>query len=338
MPRPSGATAASGVGLAEATAVPPAAVVDRDCVGPTLRVRDSAGLRQALAAAKPGDVIQLADGQYQGNFTGRANGAADRRITLCGSRHAVLTSGGGYSLHLDGASYWRLAGFTIRGGEKGLMIDRGQHNIIEGLLIEQTGHEGLHLRSASSDNLVRGNEIRQTGRGSPEFGEGIYVGSAQANWSRFGGGGPDRSDRNLIEGNTISDTTAECVDIKEGTSGGTLRANTFSGRGLSGGFADSWVDVKGNGWTIVDNVGSDSKVDGFQVHQIVPGWGIGNRFGNNRATLSGSGLAINITQNAALNQVSCDNQVIGGTALSNVPCGPSDGALAAPLAGPWHGP
>ena len=33
---------------------------------------------------------------------------------------------------------------------------------------------------------------------------------------------PDRSDRNVVAGNTISDTTAESIDIKEGTTGGTV--------------------------------------------------------------------------------------------------------------------
>jgi hypothetical protein len=277
-------------------------------------------LSAALAAARPGDVIQLADGQYVGNFTARAQGTADHLITLCGSRNAVLSGASGYALHLDGAAHWRLAGFTIRGGLKGLVADHAQANLIEGLLIEQIGQEGLHLRAASSDNLVRGNEVRQTGLTSPSYGEGIYVGSASKNWPRYSAGGPDRSDRNVIQNNTITDTAAECVDIKEGTTGGTLRDNRFSGRALRGAFADSWVDVKGNGWLIAGNVGSDSPADGFQVHEVVPGWGANNRFDNNLATLGPTGLAINVVNNPTRNLVNCNNRVVGGRGLSNVRC------------------
>lgn len=295
---------------------------DTSCTGVTHPVRDAPGLIQALSSAKAGDVIQLADGNYKGNFTATAQGTADRPITLCGSRNAVLGVTSGYGLHLDGAAHWRLAGFTIRGGAKGLMLDRSQSNLVEGLLIEQTGEEGLHLRMGSSDNVVRGNEVRSTGRTSAEYGEGIYIGSAQKNWSKFGdgSGGPDRSDRNVIEGNTITDTVAECVDIKEGTTGGILRGNTFSGRALAGGFADSWVDVKGNGWTIADNVGTDTPADGFQVHEIQPGWGVDNRFTNNSATLGATGHAINVTKNPQRNVVSCNNKVSGGLGVSNVAC------------------
>jgi len=64
-----------------------------------------------------------------------------------------------------------------------------------------------------------------------------------------------------VELNDISLTTAEAVDIKEGTTGGTLRKNRFAGAGMTA--ADSWVDVKGNGWTIAENTGNGGVVDGF---------------------------------------------------------------------------
>ena len=48
-------------------------------------------------------------------------------------------------------------------------------------------------------------------------------------------------------------------------------------RMLSG--ADSWVDVKGNGYLIVDNLGPHSPQDGFQTHVIDDmEWGRNNVF------------------------------------------------------------
>ncbi|WP_297647950.1 nitrous oxide reductase family maturation protein NosD [Pseudonocardia sp.] len=279
-------------------------------------------LARALAAATPGTVIVMAAGTYAGPFTATASGTAGKPITLCGGRDTVIDGGDtarNYTLHLDGASYWQLSGFTLRGGQKGLMVDRGRGDLVQGLLIENTGDEGLHLRQGSTDNVVRGNEIRHTGLLDAKFGEGVYVGTAESNWCEISSCVPDRSDRNTIEGNTISDTTAESVDIKEGTTGGMLRGNSFSGKGMTA--AEAWVNVKGNGWTIADNTGVDAPQDGFQVHQILDGWGLDNTFTGNKATVNGDGYAINITKNRDENRVECDNTSIGaGKGLSTVTC------------------
>jgi hypothetical protein len=295
------------------------------CAGASaIPVRNADELTEALAGATPGAVITMAAGTYSGHFVATASGTGDKPVTLCGGRDGVIDGGGvasDYALHLDGASFWRLSGFTIRGGQKGLVIDRGRGDLVQGLLIENTGDEALHLRQASTDNVVRGNDIRGTGLKSEKFGEGIYVGSAESNWCEQSACGPDRSDRNVIEGNTISDTTAENVDIKEGTTGGVLRGNSFSGTGMKA--ADSWVDVKGNGWTIADNTGVDAPEDGYQVHRILDGWGRGNTFSGNRSTVNGAGYAINITKPRDGNRVMCSNTDVGAAkGLSNVDCTP----------------
>ncbi|WP_219417323.1 right-handed parallel beta-helix repeat-containing protein [Pseudonocardia nigra] len=289
---------------------------------PTVEVSDGYQLVEALAGAEPGTVIGMAPGTYSGNFVATAQGTAERPIALCGTRDAVLDGGevdGDYALHLDGATHWQLIGFTVSGGQKGVMVDRGSGILIEGLLVEGTGDEAVHLRQHSSDNVVRGNTIRRTGLRKEKFGEGIYIGSAESNWCDQTNCEPDRSDRNVIEGNTISETTSESVDIKEGTTGGVLRNNRFSGAGMTG--ADSWVDVKGNNWTIVGNVGVDAPEDGFQVHEILDGWGLHNTFADNTATVNADGYAINITKNRERNEVACSNTVSGaGKGLSTVDC------------------
>jgi hypothetical protein len=198
---------------------------------------------------------------------------------------------GGYTLHLDGAAHWRVLGLTLTGGQKGLMVDAGVGNLIEGLLVRSTGDEAIHLRRHSTDNVVRGNTVRDTGLRKPKFGEGVYVGTAESNWCDLTACRPDRSDRNLVEGNDIAGTTAESVDVKEGTSDGVVRGNRFDGAGMVEG--DSWVDVKGNGWVIEDNVGTTSPEDGFQVHEVVDGWGRGNVFRGNTAHVEGPGYGIN---------------------------------------------
>jgi hypothetical protein len=193
--------------------------------------------------------------------------------------------------------------------------------VLQGLTVEQIGDEAIHLRDFSSDNLVRDNTVRTTGLRRDKFGEGVYVGSAKSNWCTDSGCKPDASDRNVVLANHISDTTAEAVDIKEGTTGGRLIGNTFDGSKLTGGTNDSWVDVKGNDWLIEGNTGRHSPQDGFQTHRILHGWGTGNTFTNNTAQVDGPGWGFHLTSDG--NVVACDNKATGGAkGLSNVTCTP----------------
>lgn len=298
------------------------------CEGDQLvEVSTARDLQATLDAARPGQVIRLADGRYEGNFVASAQASTEAPIRLCGGRGAVLDGGdvdGDYTLHLSGATHWAVTGLTVTGGQKGVMVDAGRGIRIEGLLVTSMGDEAIHLRTNSSDNAVVGNTIRDTGLRKPKFGEGVYVGSAESNWCQLTDCQPDRSDRNLIEGNDIAGTTAEAVDIKEGTSDGVLRGNTFDGAAMVD--ADSWVDVKGNGWRIEDNTGTSTSADGFQVHEVVDGWGRDTVFVGN-AVNGVPGLAINVAGPRAIRNtttVSCDNEA-GDAAdgLSNVSCGGS---------------
>jgi hypothetical protein len=284
------------------------------CPAATVTVRDAGSLRDALAGARPGDSIWMVDGVYSGRFRVSVAGSAGGPIFLCGGGGAVIDGGGvsgGYGLHLDGASFWRLVGFTVRDVQKGVVADRVQRVVVQGLTVERTGDEGIHLRNFSSDNVVQGNTVRETGRRQAEFGEGVYVGTAESNWCKVSGCRVDASDRNVVRDNRISATTAESVDIKEGTTGGFLVGNTFDGSGLSGSYSDSWVDVKGNGWLIQGNTGRNSRMDGFQTHQVVDGWGRGNVFRANTAVVNGPGWGFNLAPAGNGNTVSCDNKVTG---------------------------
>ena len=315
------ATPHSAPGVAPASA----ALTGCDGTGPEVTTADA--LQAALAAAKPGSTVRLTAGRYPGHFGLTTSGTPDAPITVCGPRDAVLDGSGGgdkggddgYTLHLDHADYVRVAGFTVRGGQKGGMVDASSHAVLDGLLVTDIGEEGVHLRRGSSDDVVRGVVVRNTGLRTKKFGEGLYVGSAQSNWCTYSACQPDRSDRNLLEGNDIAGTTAESVDVKEGTTGGILRGNTFSGAGMTA--ADAWVNVKGNEWQIVGNTGTDAPEDGFQTHRILDGWGARNAFADNRALVNGPGYAINITKAADGNSVACSNTAeAADKGLTNITC------------------
>jgi hypothetical protein len=290
----------------------------------SITVSSAAQLSHTLYAAHPGETIVMDPGVYDGNFLATRSGTAAAPITLCGSRSAVLDGQSiqnGYVLHLDGASYWRVEGFTVEGGQKGVVTDGVTHDLIYGLYVHGTGDEAIHLRKFSSYNTVSHNVIRDTGLLVQFFGEGIYVGSANKNWCKYSNCQPDRSNYNLIIDNNIADTTAENIDIKEGTTGGVISGNTFNGTGMVSSAATSWVNVKGNDWTIEDNTGTYSIGNGFSVHQVYPGWGLDNVFRDNKTKVSGPGYGIYVQSHHLGTVVECNNVAYGaGGGLSNISC------------------
>jgi hypothetical protein len=261
---------------------------------------------------------------YAGQFSTTVSGTANAPITLCGPRSAVLDGGDiklGYTLHLDGASWWNLVGFTVQGGQKGIVTDHANHDVISGLSVQNVGDEAVHLRSFSSDNTVEGMLIRNTGLLNTKFGEGIYVGTARSNWCLWSSCGPDGSNGNIVRNNDISMTTAENIDIKEGTTGGVISGNQLSGVGMVTSAAKAWINVKGNGWAVTGNNGTESVGDGFQVHRILRGWGLDNVFQHNTANVNGPGYAIYVQSPSLGTVVGCDNVAVGaGSGLSNIGC------------------
>ena len=323
------ATASVRVVAAADPAAPPAAGCDAVPHTRRVSVSSAAGLASALAAAVPGDQIRLADGVYTGGWTATADGTAQDRISLCGGRGAVLTTGSrdsGHALWLNGASYWTVRGITLRESLGGLAITRGSHNVVEGVEIHATGQHGVHVGTLSSSNVLRGNFIHHTGRRRPEFGEGIYVGSYHAHWCARTGCQPDRSDANQVIGNTVGPyVTAEHVQVMEGTTGGVIRGNVFDGTGMgapAAPYADSWVAVMGNGWTVEDNRGTASLRNGFEVWVEIDGWGADNVFRRNDADVRADGYGFSVNARALRTVVACDNVVRNaGSGFGTVPCG-----------------
>jgi hypothetical protein len=253
--------------------------------GRAITVTTSEQLTLALADSRPGDVISMADGVYTSK-----------------GLLAPLTVGGKQYTGTFVASNSGTAAMPI-------------------VAVHTTGQEGIHLRAFSSDNTVSNNVVRLTGQKTATYGEGIYVGSANSNWGTYTGGLPDASDRNRIIGNVISQTGAESMDIKERTSNGVIQGNTFDGAGMSGSWADSWIDLKGNSWTVAGNHGTNALQDGSQVHGALDGWGNDNVFSNNTADVRGPGYGFWLQNNVTGNVIDGDNYVLAaGSGFSNAPC------------------
>ncbi|MCI2237840.1 right-handed parallel beta-helix repeat-containing protein [Paenibacillus sp. TRM 82003] len=294
------------------------------CPGGGQEVATSEALQEALSTAGPGDVIHLADGEYEGQFRITTAGSRGEPVWLCGSPDSVLHSGGaaeGTVLRVLEASNWNLVGFTVRSGKKGVMVQGSNELVLQDLTVHDIGDEAVHLKAASSGNVVRGLTIFDTGNRVPEFGEGVYVGSAESNWCVETQCLPDRSDRNIIMGNDISGTTSEAVDVKEGTSGGVVVDNVIDGGSLAGD-ANSWVDVKGSRWLVQGNRGHASPGAGFEVQSVVDGWGDGNVFDGNGGEVGGRyGIDVRGGED---NVVTCSNEFEDvEEQVTNVECTPT---------------
>jgi hypothetical protein len=299
-------------------------------------VSNSSELKNALAMAKPGDSIVLANGTYSGKFIipATANGIAQQPIILMGNRAAILDGGTqemGYVLNLN-ANYWIIKGFTITNGLKGLVTDYANHNVIDGILVTQIGEEAIHLRRFSKHNIIKNAEITYTGLKTPDYGEGIYIGSAYSNWSKYSDGEPDKCDSNQVLNNKIGPyVVAECIDVKEGTTGGIIRENTFDAKGIKGAnSADSWIDVKGNAYLIENNTGNNSQPsvlrDGYQINCAYAGWGCYNVLKNNTCNVNAAGYGFNVRLKSSKGEA-IGNKIYSNNKVNNAASGIANIAL-----------
>lgn len=301
----------------------------------TINVSTATQLKEALQNAKAGDSIILTDGTYSGKFVipVGVSGSKDNPITIVGSRNAILDAGSiitGYVLNVQ-SSYWRIKGFTVKNGLKGIMADGASNILIDGVFVTNIGEEGIHLRKFSSHNTIQNCELTNLGLKTPDYGEGIYIGTAKSNWATVTNGELDKCDSNKVLNNKIGPyVAAECIDIKEGTTGGLISGNTFDAKGIQGAnSADSWIDVKGNYYIIENNTGHNSQpsalLDGYQVNVAYNGWGNYNEFKNNICNVNAAGHGINVrlsssSGTAVGNKVYTSNQVNGAAkGVSNIP-------------------
>lgn len=286
-------------------------------VGPTAEA-----LQSAIDAARPGDALQLASTTYPGRFHVSTSGTAEAPIVLCGVRGSIIDGGDtgeGYALHLDGVAYWEVRDLSVRGAQKGVVLDAVSYTALSALTISDVGQEGLHLRTGSSDNTVSDVTVERTGLHDPQFGEGVYIGSAESNWCRYSDCQPDRSDRNVLERLRVSDTTAEAVDVKEGTSDGVIRSSTLSI--ARGAVVDSAVDLKGSGWSLTSSTVT-APAEAVSVHVILPPWGSGNTVSGSALITDGGGIGVHLVgaARAAGNVIACDNTVSTGASLGSSSC------------------
>ena len=291
-------------------------------------------LSSALATARPGDQIRLADGVYQGRFVAQTQGTAEHPISLCGSRDAILEDNRrGYTLHLLHAEWWVMHGFTVTNGLKGVMLDWSFNNVLDSLAIHHIVGECVHFRRHSSRNSIQRSHIHHCGEGN-RYGEGVYIGSAPGNWSEYTEGQPDTAQDNRVEGNFIHDTSAEAVESKEGTRRtivvgnlvertGPQRCALYGGECGSDG-ADAAIATRGgDGRFECNDIRAPIGLRGFSIYSGgSAGDGDGNGFRWNLITMLSGGPPIQIASGQTGNTES-QNTPEGYTANCSRSVGPA---------------
>jgi hypothetical protein len=261
----------------------------------TINVSSAAGLKTALANAKPGHEIVLAPGTYTGIFTANSNGNASNRIVLrsqSATNPAILSGpsiNSDYELHVTG-DYWTVKNVKIRNSAKGIVLDNSNNTILDGVEVYDIGAEGVHFRDGSSNGTIQNSYIHDTGKTAPGYGEGVYIGTAEKDWGKYNKATDNNTIRNVKIGPNVR---GESIDIKEGTTGTLIENNTFNGIGISNVHVDdSFIDVKGKNVIIRNNTGyrnNNSKiVDAIQIHKIVTGYGVNIQITNNTFHLDNS--------------------------------------------------
>ena len=296
-----------------------------NCPAPTISVSHNQELEEALDQAGPGDVIRLEDGIYDPFDVADVSGEPDDPVWICGSPRAVIDRANPWiasGIYVDNSENVVVAGLSVQRSRKGVVVDRSENVVIADLHVSDIGEEGIHLRRNTSDSWVVGNTVEGTGLVNEGYGEGIYIGSSTTNWCDINNCQADEANGNYVVDNVLRDITAEGIEAKEGTWGGTISGNTIDGAGMtsdSGGF----VMVKGNEWLVMDNHGTGAPGDGMRIIPTGDDLGLHNQFVDNHLTLSGEGFGIYADYIGDETVVACDNAVNNsGKGMTNVVCQP----------------
>lgn len=220
----------------------------------TKTVATAAEFKAAIAAALPGDVIEISGTIQGGGIVITKNGTQAAPITITGG---TIQGGTGRMVEIRDSSWLVFNRITFDGANTAdttLYMLNSKYNIFDSNTFKNAGGECFRMKAGSHNNTVLGNTIESCGRTgwappANKNGEGIYIGTAPEQLTKnveeaakstaadksgyFAN--PDTSDLNRIALNIIrpghpeNTHGSECVDIKEGAKNNFIQTNTCSG-------------------------------------------------------------------------------------------------------------
>ena len=186
-----------------------------------------ASFERALQIADPGEPIVFAPGQYNALRLTDIQGSRQNPIQIVGSPGVEFRSGS-YSreagILVRNSSNIEIIGVSVRHALWGVYIDNAHGISLLNSDIRDIGQEIVRIKGGSSDILVEGNTIADSGRrtdNSHANGEGVYIGT----------GTPSNVDRVTdvtVRNNVITRLTDEAIDIKIPSTNVTIVGNTIT--------------------------------------------------------------------------------------------------------------
>ncbi|WP_284378949.1 right-handed parallel beta-helix repeat-containing protein [Litoribrevibacter albus] len=276
----------------------------------------------------PGDVVCFESGEYSSVHLKGVNGTKLKPIVLKSiterEAHIELSDFKGTGIGIRESSFVVIEGFMISGGLYGIRSVDSHDLFIRNNWIESVGQEGILLtvdrcRSSSENYLIAKNKILSTGRKNSQYGEGIYVGSGKES---------NCGVKNVaIEGNSISHTTNEAIDIKYNVSDVLIKNNDISDVDLAfnGVITLSTSDfpkVDGRYQVISNRISNFSNRNGYKAVAVAVGNGSALISGN--VVINKDGLFVKYYKSLLSNSfdrvVIESNSLSGGITYSNICC------------------
>lgn len=280
-----------------------------------------ATLNEALNVAQAGHTISVGSGTYSGTVTTVRPGTSDAPITIRGQDSRLTGTGTGRLVNIL-HSYITFEGFDVSKADIGVWVQQAQGVRIINNTVHDLEGECIRLKYFASSNEVAGNRIGPCGLSGfnlwlgKKNGEGIYIGTAPEQLAtKNPTPDPDQSNSNSIHDNQVT-APAECVDIKEASSGNVVSNNTCSGGKDPDG---AGFNSRGNGNFFRANTASGGDGAGVRLGGDTTADGLDNTVEGNTLT-NNAGYGVKVMR---LPQRSvCGNTVTGnlkGTTTSGAP-------------------
>jgi hypothetical protein len=280
-------------------------------------------LSSATSNALPGDCIYVAAGTYAvGVPRWTRSGTATQPIRLEGTgRTTVFTLGGLGGMYIRG-NYWQVRKLRVTNGLFGIQTEGVKYVVLDSLEVDNTQMAAINLRYGTNHSVVKNSRIHDTGKATPWYGEGVYIGGYAYEGSSLP---DDAADDNQVLNNVFGPyVRAEAIETAAGADRAIVTGNRIDGTGTvyKYGYMNSLIGIRGFGHQISNNVLSKGAPHGIDVY------GGSATFRRNQIALyaqTNYPSPLGIDRSGGTVTVYCDNVVTNipsGGAAYNVKCTP----------------
>ena len=183
-------------------------------------------INYAIGRSRPGDIVYVKNGTYREDvYIADKRGGANYITFRNYPGHFPVIRGDGVARgrnKIIDCDFVKFIGFTMTNFQHGLFVEKSNNILLQDLKVYDVGQEAVRIKLNSSFVMLKDSVIHDTGKWQFN-GEGVYIGtssSQQPNSPPY-----DNTHDITVKGNTIYNTTDECIEAKEGTYNVTIDNN-----------------------------------------------------------------------------------------------------------------